>query len=173
GDLEFLHDAQQSARFLGFCRRLDATYHATGMSSSASTWPDERVGLVYDSVQVFLDSVNKLDPAEGISWTKIVGYIRGGVFDGVTGRVDFRTSRVATDKALTVLRVDLSSATLPTPSGSVPASPDTLEAADDQTCKFVLRGPDEGPDPQPMDCWNHPLGPIRAPSPASPGESSH
>ncbi|WP_239405460.1 hypothetical protein [Frankia sp. Cj3] len=74
GDLEFLHDAQQSARFLGFCRRLDATYHATGMSSSASTWPDERVGLVYDSVQVFLDSVNKLDPAEGISWTKIVGY---------------------------------------------------------------------------------------------------
>ncbi|WP_239374601.1 TIR domain-containing protein [Frankia sp. Cj5] len=173
GDLEFLHDAQQSARFLDFCRRLDATYRATGMSSSASTWPDERVGLVYDSVQVFLDSVNKLDPAEGISWMKIVGYIRGGVFDGVTGRVDFRTSRVATDKALTVLRVDLSSATLPTPSGSVPASPDTLEAADDQTCKFVLRGPDEGPDPQPMDCWNHPLSPIRAPSPASSGESSH
>ncbi len=158
-----------------FCSNLADMYKATGMTVPDTLWPDERIGLAYDAVKLFVDIVKKRRDA---TTADIGGLLRGpfpgeerctdtasptaGAWPGATGCVDFGTSQVAVSKRLAVIRIALAPTDLPAAPGPAATPKQDVEAIDGYPCKYVI----SGQDPRTTDCLGNPLKPLGAVRPA-------
>ncbi|WP_250279660.1 hypothetical protein [Frankia sp. Cppng1_Ct_nod] len=93
-----------------FCADLTKLYGQLGQLSGMR-WPGERVGLDYDTVGLLLKAASSggyqdLKVPFIPNPSAVAAKIREIDYEGVTGRVSFRVSRIAEGKKLTVLRVD-------------------------------------------------------------------
>ncbi|MGW0546194.1 hypothetical protein [Streptomyces altiplanensis] len=80
--------------------------------SPQTPWPAERTGTAYDVAGLLVEATSTLHerldtPAEGAAPHRaaVAQQLREAIFQGATGEIDFRTSRIGNERNLAVLRI--------------------------------------------------------------------
>jgi hypothetical protein len=74
----------------------------------AAPWPGERIGLTYDATGVLVDAVRQIRRRSDVAFphrAAVAQQLREMTFTGVTGLIDFRSSRIGDDRSLAILTV--------------------------------------------------------------------
>ncbi|MBB6550103.1 hypothetical protein [Nonomuraea rubra] len=87
-----------------FCRGL-AKLRSEVKVEQSPPWVGERVAVAYDTAGMFVKAVWSLPAAVEPHPSAVAQALRDKPFDGVTGRIDFKQSRVGADRNLAILRV--------------------------------------------------------------------
>lgn len=72
-------------------------------------WPGERVGGLYDATGMFVDAVRRLQPHKDSATphrSAVAQVLREMTFQGATGEISFRESRIGNNRNLAVLTID-------------------------------------------------------------------
>jgi serine/threonine protein kinase len=93
-------------------------------------WTGERVGLAFDAAELFIDAEENYQSSHpAIGRAEIPGQFMSDTWQGVTGQIDFTSSRHIADLPLAIVRIKISSLT---------ATP---------TCEYLGQGQAFGPGP--------------------------